>query len=717
MELQKRLNYGFNGYQIPATPRATRSARKRVPFKKRVEDNRISAFDLLATVAGKLLLDKESTPVSSNTSSAEDQSKVEKNTVKEERRDGNQSSKLETWDQYSNDREFIVSQLVSQTNDLRSCSFRESPSLKNDTHFGLTSVVTTSDCSERSGVLKLMNGKIKNETGCLPCKVETGPFLCGASGGHIKLEFENEGPIHEELDRTDKLSIREVADTCPLEDPVVVDGKPPLLVSSDSCGKTHSYGFNNHLSSFPAKRDGLKVVSRDDDEKSSGCTYLGPIKKPFRPTPLIGDQRIRRTMTSKYLKVAPRLNDATLSNSDENLKSAYCDRSAYKRIRSERNYPFKKRKFLHYSSVSNSDGGISSEGISDSPEQSINGNASGVYPKICGVTGESPSPADQRKSFHSRDSHVKFRIKSFRVPELFIEIPESATIGSLKRTVMEAVTAILGGGLRIGVLLQGKKVRDDNKTLLQTGISRDNQMDALGFSLEPNPSQTFQSHCPGGSPLTFPCDTPLPLARYPATPGLVTRVTHVPSREPHIPNLGHFVESDHDSAPSPTDMSLDKSATDSKALVAVPAMSVEALDVVPAHRKSKRSEVVQRRIRRPFSVAEVEALVQAVEKLGTGRWRDVKLRAFDNAKHRTYVDLKDKWKTLVHTARISPQQRRGEPVPQELLDRVLTAHAYWSQQQAKQQLKQQQQPESCLLLYNSTVRARSRSDGGEKDFG
>ncbi|TYJ41992.1 hypothetical protein E1A91_A03G058100v1 [Gossypium mustelinum] len=705
MELQKRLDYGFNDYQVPATPRATRSARKRVSFKKRVEDNRISAFDLLATVAGKLLLDKESTPVFSNTSSAEDPSKVEKNTVKEERWDGSQSSKLETCDQYSNDREFIVSQLVSQTNDLRSCSFRESPSLKNDTHFGLTSVVTTSDCSERSGVLKLMNGKIKNETGCLPCKVETGPFLCGASGGRIKLEFENKGPIHEELDRTDKLSIREVADTCPLEDPVVVDGKPPLLVSSDSSGKTHSYGFNNYLSSFPGKRDDLKVVSRDDDEKSSRCTYLGPIKKPFRPTPLIGDRRIRKTMTSKYLKVAPRLNDVTLSNSDENLKSAYCDRSAYKRIRSERNYPFKKRKFLHYSSVSNSDGGISSEGISDSPEQSINGNASGVYPKMRGVTGESPSLADQRKSFHSRDSHVKFRIKSFRVPELFIEIPESATIGSLKRTVMEAVTAILGGGLRIGVLLQGKKVRDDNKTLLQTGISRDNQMDALGFSLEPNPSQTFPSHCPGGSPLTFPCDTPLPLARYPAAPGLVARVTHDPSHEPHMPNLGHFVESDHDSAPSPTDMSLDKSTTDSKALVAVPAISVEALDVVPAHRKSKQSEVVQRRIRRPFSVAEVEALVQAVEKLGTGRWRDVKLRAFDNAKHRTYVDLKDKWKTLVHTARISPQQRRGEPVPQELLDRVLTAHAYWSQQQAKQQLKQQQQPESCLLLYNSNSKS------------
>ncbi|CAN8236527.1 unnamed protein product [Cochlearia groenlandica] len=44
--------------------------------------------------------------------------------------------------------------------------------------------------------------------------------------------------------------------------------------------------------------------------------------------------------------------------------------------------------------------------------------------------------------------------------------------------------------------------------------------------------------------------------------------------------------------------------------------------------------------RTPFSVTEVEALVQAVEEIGTGRWRDVKLRSFENTSHRTYVDLK-----------------------------------------------------------------------------
>lgn len=53
----------------------------------------------------------------------------------------------------------------------------------------------------------------------------------------------------------------------------------------------------------------------------------------------------------------------------------------------------------------------------------------------------------------------------------------------------------------------------------------------------------------------------------------------------------------------------------------------------------------------------------------------------------TMIFLQDKWKTLVHTASISPQQRRGEPVPQELLDRVLRAYGYWSQHQGKHQAR------------------------------
>jgi hypothetical protein len=56
----------------------------------------------------------------------------------------------------------------------------------------------------------------------------------------------------------------------------------------------------------------------------------------------------------------------------------------------------------------------------------------------------------------------------------------------MQKTVLEAVNAILGSGLRIGVLHHGKKVRDDSKTLVQAGIGQGDMLDNLGFSLEPN---------------------------------------------------------------------------------------------------------------------------------------------------------------------------------------------------------------------------------------
>lgn len=76
---------------------------------------------------------------------------------------------------------------------------------------------------------------------------------------------------------------------------------------------------------------------------------------------------------------------------------------------------------------------------------------------------------------------------------------------------MEAVTAILGGELRVGVVLQGKKVGDDNKTLAQTGICcGNNQVDALGFTLEPNSSQDLQI---ATTSAVFHCDTSQPHSR------------------------------------------------------------------------------------------------------------------------------------------------------------------------------------------------------------
>ncbi|XP_019099949.1 PREDICTED: telomere repeat-binding protein 6-like [Camelina sativa] len=242
-------------------------------------------------------------------------------------------------------------------------------------------------------------------------------------------------------------------------------------------------------------------------------------------------------------------------------------------------------------------------------------------------------PLKKRKLFyqnHRSDTHeapctVKFGIKSLKISELLVDVPESATVGSLKLAVLEAVTRILKDGLNIGVLIRGKTIDDDSKTLRQIGIPQDadDNLSSLGFMLEPHKSETTS----------------------------VTTLTTV----------------------SPAT----RLRSQNRVLGSVD--STEAVAAKPVRMKpASQPEMVQRRIRRPFTVSEVEALVQAVERLGTGRWRDIKSHAFDHANHRTYVDLKDKWKTLVHTAKISARQRRGEPVPQDLLDRVLAAHAFWS---------------------------------------
>ncbi|KAM7496527.1 hypothetical protein LguiA_020941 [Lonicera macranthoides] len=665
MVLQKRLDYGFNGYQMPPTPRGPRSARRRRSFRKKIDNNQMCAFDLLATVAGKLLLEGEPSPSPVDRLTRKEQCVVVRDSVKKEQKGEEDPLKIKPCDKSVSEGSFSVSEPVSQA-PIVNHTLKEFLDVHND-----AASVISSDCSEKvDSTAKLVNGESRIGLGSFDSKVNVGLSGYGVSF-RCMLEDKSKKKAITESPFTEKVSVSANVDMCSSEDPSALDNSVKV-----PCRDHSSCGFS------PVCRDDVKLVSRDDDENSSWCTQPSTGNKAPRPSPCIADRRIRKILASKCWKVTQKVKEEEHFTADAETTPVYGNRkNCYNCQRSVRDYPFKKRKLYDRCSLSNSDGGL--DVISSLPGQGSNGDGF--------ATGTPAFALDQQASFQTRDSCVKLKIKSFRIPELFIEIPETATVGSLKRMVMDAVTAILSGGLRVGVLLQGKKIRDDNKTLLQTGISHDKILDALCFTLEP--SQAPPSPCLQDRSFLLPCETPQPSKRYPTVPPRVHQVVQQgtcdtsPNRP--IKNFSSLIESNHDSAPSPLDMSTDnKSITDSKALVAVPVMNMDAMAVVPV-RKPKRSDVGQRRIRRPFSVSEVEALVQAVEKLGTGRWRDVKLRGFDNAKQRTYVDLKDKWKTLVHTARISPQQRRGEPVPQDLLDRVLTAHAYWSQHQPKQQLKHQ----------------------------
>ncbi|KAM1409261.1 hypothetical protein ACFX2I_009673 [Malus domestica] len=569
MVLQRRLEYGFNGYRMPEVPRASRSARGRGPIRSKLEANQIHAFESLASVAGKLLQESKD-PLPTNDSCGKD------------------------------------------------------PHFKFD-------VITKSEQQDKGNLLKEEPCELGS------CDEET--FLY----------------VHGLQERRESYTLNGVSHS-----------QENFSYEINSVSKSlDSEGINIDL----LKRKRATEPSQDTGIKEDRIEFLGSSEDVMeveeRPHELVSSGHDVKTLFSRDCK-----------NQDGKIRQVNRNwRTCYAHQRSQKIYPFKKRKLFNWSPLNTSDRGCNCEDIFNSPDKRVNGD------NCCAAVGSSSTTGQQ---VPPKSNNLKLSIKSFKVPELFIEVPTTATVGSLKRTVMEAVTSILGDGLHVGILVQGKKVRDDNKTLLQTGISQDDKRHNLGFILEPKRAKL--TYPPFSEDPSLVSGRSQELTRH--STSLVSQPgTSDVSMNPPVLSLGGCNDGDFKEVPSLASTSIGKTPPTCQALVAVPPISMKALAVVPFHRKSGHQEYVQRRMRRPFSVPEVEALVQAVEKLGTGRWRDVKLRAFESEKHRTYVDLKDKWKTLVHTARISPQQRRGEPVPQELLDRVLATHAYWSHRHAKQQAK------------------------------
>ncbi|GLT89051.1 hypothetical protein SLE2022_070540 [Rubroshorea leprosula] len=677
MVFKKRLSYEFNGLHVPNVPRAPRSSRRRVLHKRTVEDGQICAIELLASLADKLLQESESF-ASSNASEGNNHSRFGKNVVKQERRYEDKPLKIESLDQGSCELSVFGSELIPESNG----DLKEFQNAENHATLECIPVMKKSSCSDKvasdlktviGGTAKI-DGAFSNVGDSCDCKSEN-------------KGFEEEGQPKGLDARTLTMS-----NTCISKDSMEICMTFPESINSDRDVKLTPHRDFVRKASFSRLRNAIKLGSRDDDDKNfTRSNKFSNRFKASRPPTRIGDRRIRRLLTSKYWKVAPKLKDFEVSKADRGLKPLYCKRKAcYNNGKYQYDIFYKKKKkFCDWHSTVTSDGGVSSESVSNSPEKIMSGDKSNSAAMLHGANGVSSSFIGQQASHRSMDSHVKLSIESFRIPELFIEVPETATVGSLKRTIMEAVTALLGGGLRVGVLLQGKKVRDDSRTLSQSGISCKDNLGTLGFTLEPSTIQSPAPVCSVDSPLPLSHDAAENGTRSLATPPVDSGISEAVPEPPSLTNPENPTDGNQEPVSSHTDILTDPDLPESKALVPVPAMNAEALVVVPLNQKPKKSELAQRRTRRPFSVTEVEALVQAVEEVGTGRWRDVKLRAFENAEHRTYVDLKDKWKTLVHTARISPQQRRGEPVPQELLDRVLAAHAYWSQHQAKQEGKHQ----------------------------
>ncbi|KAL9230139.1 hypothetical protein vseg_005527 [Gypsophila vaccaria] len=624
--VKRMLNNGVIGYRSSAVPRAPRSMRKRSLREKKVEGAQLCAFELLATVAGKLLEESECSSSSSSVAVGFDKCDIGKDGVKE-------PVTVVHDDQGSSEGSVHVSPLASSACSEKVHSDSELASQKNHAEFVKLSSKIMRDFPLSGEFDDTILGNVVNTK-------------LGVIEGALR---DNKPPV-------------------PNGSEEIVE----LPLCRDSVSPNHS--FLKHVND-------VKI-----DEILFRCSQPNIARKTSRPPTRGGDRRFRKLLTSKYWKTAPKLEDCENTNAGRAVK--HNKRPCYEIDRSRCDTPIKKRKLFDRSSVVTNDGGISCESVSNSPEKSRDDSDNTI------AGNEKLSSAfTSQNSCNSGNAHVRLSIKSFRVPELFVEVPEDTTVDSLKRTVLEAVTSILGGGLRVGVILHGKKIRDDNRTLLQAGISQNDDMD-VGFMLEPNsPTQPSAALCLKEPSATLLSDSPKFANR--SQLNLQKDIFLIDSADkPDVTDSKSPTQSSRDLVPSATVELPEKNAADSNAL---------ALAVLPVDQRPKRSELGQRRTRRPFSVSEVEALVHAVEKLGTGRWRDIKICSFDNAVHRTYVDLKDKWKTLVHTASIAPQQRRGEPVPQVLLDRVLAAQAYWSEHQPKPLDKLQPQQDSIVPKLTDSI--------------
>ncbi|KAL4191342.1 hypothetical protein AMTRI_Chr07g29400 [Amborella trichopoda] len=733
---RKMMDYGLRGYWAPTTPRALRSARgKRVGLRKKVVEgcDEFGSFELLASVAGQILQEKEACQgLESKTSEThigleskdyfgtnnmeKHTNNVANATVKQE-----QSSSEENFDigpccprSYADTHASKASRSTSTVT--KSYSFRQVPGGESATELRVCSLSNFEKKSDTTSTEDNWDSKrsvvVGSEDGYANLSDESVFSAKNVAKKEMGFVESHEGKGENEIGESMGQWKENYFKIEKMEDGLESKGGD----SMDLEVKTPPIDFR--AAPLPATV-GKAHICKDDDENSSRCNDPRTLPMKSFKASYRRDRKHRKSVASRFRKVVPQassnVHDCSVSGVHSETKDLandpqhYCSKGSNTRQKKSRLPPSKMRRLFEGNAFC----------ASGSDRKDVNREPSSADGRLHDKSIPSPidsSPAEGGKSSkRPGESKVKLSIKSFTVPDLFVDMPETATIGALKRAVMEAAIGMLGGGLRVRVLLHGKKVLEEGETLLQAGISHGCEMDAVGFMLEPD--QVSSRGSPEDPLFLLSCAETQPLSLYPMTaasaPGernsdcLKGRSSSasgnsVPSMTAEQTSMDpiKWEESDYDSVPSSA------VGPDSGALIVLPPVNmddVEGLALVPVNCKHRGSELVKRRIRRPFSVVEVEALVQAVEKLGTGRWRDVKLHAFDHAKHRTYVDLKDKWKTLVHTAKISPHQRRGEPVPQDLLDRVLSAHSYWSEQQNKQQ--QAEEGSNCMLMRELAMEA------------
>lgn len=248
---------------------------------------------------------------------------------------------------------------------------------------------------------KLATVSIKNNCGSSSSRVVDDSVISG------ELSEEKVGVLGRKLEAEPYKSRSENNGNLPVvgssEDPVDPEG-----VGLESDVKASLLGDCIKLSPFTRCCDNVKVVHRDDDENTIGCNQPCTTSKFSRSSPDIREGRIKKLTASRHWRESQKFNGGKIKQVYCNKKDSYID------DRSQKMYPFKKRKFLSQSPICISDEGFPHENATNSPDKKNGDNCSTETGSSSSVT-EQVHPASRgcngRKAYNVMNCIICFHLR------------------------------------------------------------------------------------------------------------------------------------------------------------------------------------------------------------------------------------------------------------------------------------------------------------------
>lgn len=266
---------------------------------KKLDDDQICAFELLAAVAGKLLLESESS-TSSNAAEGKNEIADGRDGIKSEQVEEGKAVKSECLDQGSCVESDYLPDTAVQDQNLKH-GFDKPHHAENNYFLEHTSTVIGSDAD-----LKLEN--------CKEVNITDGKFHHKIEGGSSSLEDPCDSKIRtgtqKHLDDDSKqIEDVTVTNTCSVKNPIKECVNNSGLFNSDGSVQLPLYRDSVPSASFVKQRNSVKLGIRDDDENSFGSYRHNTNIRAFRQTSRNGYKSMRKMLTSRRWKVAPQLKD------------------------------------------------------------------------------------------------------------------------------------------------------------------------------------------------------------------------------------------------------------------------------------------------------------------------------------------------------------------------------------------------------------------------